>query len=185
MEADHLVLRDYREDDLESLHSLWSDSDVAKFIPPKGPRKEEDTKRLLLKALATQLERPRRYFRLAIVLKPDGEFVGDCVCRVHDPDNKEDLTHLLGEAYIGFFLHRRFWGQGYATEIARTLLRFGFEELGLHRIFAWCDRENVASSRVLEKAGMKQEGHFRESVLLGDEWRDPLVYGIIRDETKV
>jgi len=108
--------------------------------------------------------------------------VGDSVCRVTDPESREDLARIIGQAYIGYFLSRGSWGKGYATEVGRALLSFGFDQLKLLRIWAWCDTENSASVRVLEKLGMRREAHFRKSVMVQGGWRDCFVYGILRDE---
>ena len=58
----------------------------------------------------------------------------------------------------------------------------GFGTLELHRIFATCDVRNVASARVLEKVGMRREGHLREDSCMRGQWRDSYVYGILEHE---
>lgn len=75
-----------------------------------------------------------------------------------------------------------FWSKGYATETAKALVEFGFKKLCLHRVFATCDPENTASARVLEKTGMKLEGHIREHKLVKGKWRDSLLYAIINQQ---
>jgi RimJ/RimL family protein N-acetyltransferase len=79
-------------------------------------------------------------------------------------------------------LHRDFWGKGYTVEASLPLLRFGFEELGLHRIFAQCVAVNRGSARVMEKLGMQFEGRSRESFLLDGVWYDDLKYAILEQE---
>ncbi len=73
------------------------------------------------------------------------------------------------------------------TEALRTLLRFGFEGLGAHRICAECDPRNVASARVMEKAGMRREAYFRQIRTYGGadgDWHDSLLYAILNDDWK-
>ena len=82
-------------------------------------------------------------------------------------------------AELGFAVSRDRWGQGYATEAARAVLDFGFADLGLRRIYATCRRENVGSSRVLEKIGMSREGRLRDHVLIRGDWRDSLLYAAV------
>ena len=84
-----------------------------------------------------------------------------------DPENRS--------GWIGYCLNRSFWNQGFATEAAGMLVKFGFAELDLHRIIATCDAENTASSRVLEKIGMRWEGLLREEKWAKGRWRDSLV----------
>lgn len=69
-----------------------------------------------------------------------------------------DLTlEDIYTADLGYILARDAWGQGYATEIAYTLLHAGFAQLDLQRVFAFCDIHHLASVRVLEKAGLRRE----------------------------
>jgi RimJ/RimL family protein N-acetyltransferase len=91
-------------------------------------------------------------------------------------------TPLAREADIGYELDPRFWGWGYATEVAHKLLEFGFQTLGLHRIWACCVAENQGSAHVLKKIGMQQEGHLRENEWMKDRWWDTLLFGILRQE---
>lgn len=73
-------------------------------------------------------------------------------------------------------------GLGYATEAAKQLIAFGFNELNLHRIFATCDARNIASAKILEKAGMIKEGVIRENILIKEGWRDSLLFSILDRE---
>jgi RimJ/RimL family protein N-acetyltransferase len=68
------------------------------------------------------------------------------------------------------------------TEAIRALIGFGFGELKLHRIRAECDPRNVGSWRVLEKVGMRREGHLRENFLLDGTWCDSYLYAILDHE---
>jgi ribosomal-protein-alanine N-acetyltransferase len=91
--------------------------------------------------------------------------------------------HQVSEAHrraeIGYVLRRSAWGRGYATEATRLLLRLGFGPLGLHKIAATCDPENLASARVLTKVGMIQEGHLRDHLLIRGTWRDRLLFAAV------
>ena len=65
----------------------------------------------------------------------------------------------LDEAYLWFTTHRSHWGQGYATEAARSVLGLGFGQAGLRHIFAECHPDNLASRRVMDKLGLRPEAH--------------------------
>ena len=69
-------------------------------------------------------------FDLGVVLKPEDRLIGGC--RI----NKISIA----EAHVGYILNRKYWGNGYATETARSMVEFGFKELGVHRIYADCAR---------------------------------------------
>jgi len=68
------------------------------------------------------------------------------------------------------------------TEAVRALVGYGFGELKLHRIAADCDPRNIGSWRVMEKIGMRREGHLLENLLLAGEWVDSYVYAILARE---
>lgn len=74
------------------------------------------------------------------------------------------------------------WGQGIATQAAQELLEIGFTELGLHRIWASCLPENPASSRVLEKVGMRKEGFLIKNLKIHGEWKSSHLYALLAEE---
>ena len=92
------------------------------------------------------------------------------------------ILDKIGE--IGYILNPEYWGRGFATDVSKLLIDFGFKEYKLHRIFATCDPRNIGSSRVLEKAGMRKEGRIRENLLIKDGWRDSLLYSVLEHEWK-
>jgi RimJ/RimL family protein N-acetyltransferase len=111
---------------------------------------------------------------LAAVETETGRMIGELMLR---------LTSLQsGQGEIGWSIHPDVQGRGLATEGARELLRLGFEELGLHRIFAGCDPRNAASLRVMERLGMRREAEFRESELLKGEWIGEIICAILATE---
>jgi ribosomal-protein-alanine N-acetyltransferase len=79
-------------------------------------------------------------------------------------------------------VERARWGHGYAPEAARALLDFGFAALGVHRVWADCDPANAAPIRVLEKLGMRREGHLVENAWIKGAWADSLLYAILDHE---
>jgi ribosomal-protein-alanine N-acetyltransferase len=85
-------------------------------------------------------------------------------------------------AELGYWIGRPFWGRGYATEAAAAVLGYGFETLGLHRMYACHFARNPASGRVLEKVGMRREGVARAHVKRWNRFEDLVQYGILREE---
>jgi RimJ/RimL family protein N-acetyltransferase len=102
----------------------------------------------------------------------DGELVGVTGLRMKE----EEL------AEIGYWIGLPFWGRGFASEAARQVIRYGFEERGLHRIFAAHFTRNPASGKVMVNAGMKFEGTLRRHVKKWGEYLDVNFYGILREE---
>ncbi len=156
IETERLLLRDIAEIDRNAIHEYASNPEVARFMD-WGPNTKHETEEFIKRSISSQNEKPRRNFTLAIVLRDTGKLIGSCGIHVSNPENRE--------GWLGYCLNQNFWKKGYATETARALIKFGFEKLHLHRLFATCDPENSASAHVLEKAGMEREGHLREHKL--------------------
>ena len=173
--SERLVLREYREGDWQAIHRYATDPEVCRFMT-WGPNTQEETKAHVSRCMEEAEERPRRKFGLVVTRKADGELIGACGLAVGNPGQRE--------GWIGYVFAREHWGQGYATGAARLLVRFGFEELRLHRIFATCDPENRASARVLEKAGMQLEGRQRSDLFVKGRWRDSLFYAILENDVR-
>lgn len=168
-----LLLRNFVPVDHASVHRYTVDPEVMQYTDGE-PNREEDTTVFLAKALAAQRRRPRKQFDLAVALKQDGHLIGGCGLHVTQPRRNE--------GYLGYWLGRPFWGNGYATETVEGLLTLGFQGLELHRIVAYCCPENVSSIRCLEKVGMRQEGRLRQQTWKHGLWQDRLLYAILADE---
>ena len=91
-----------------------------------------------------------------------------------------DRQHSLGE--LSFWLAVEAWGQGYMTEAVREVVRYGFEDLGLNRLYAYHMLRNPASGRVLEKNGFKQEGLLRQRVRKWGKFEDVALWAILQEE---
>jgi ribosomal-protein-alanine N-acetyltransferase len=174
--TERLILREFEEDDWRPILAYQSDPHYLRYNP-WSQRTEADVRNFVQGFMLWQQERPRRKFQLVITLKSTGLLIGNCGIRMK--------TAYAREADIGYELDDHYWGNGYATEAARALLDFGFRELRLHRIWAQCIAENVASARVMERLGMKLEGHFRESEWMKNRWWDTLYYAILEHEWPV
>ena len=84
------------------------------------------------------------------------------------------------EFYYKFF--PEYWGNGFATETVKRIIQFGFEDCKLHRIEAGVATQNLASIKVLEKAGMKCEGIRRKILPIRGEWKDNYHFAILEDD---
>jgi RimJ/RimL family protein N-acetyltransferase len=113
-------------------------------------------------------------YRFVATLAETGEIIG--TTRVHIDD-----TWDLGGS-IGYGIRTPHRGRGYATEAAGLVLQFAFTKLGLHRIEATIEPENLASQRVVEGLGMRREGLLKRRLKEPDGWRDALLYGITEEE---
>ena len=168
--TERLLLREFVEDDWPAVLAYQSDPRYLRFYHWTH-RTPEDVRAFVQRFVDSQREQPRRKFQLAITVPAEGRLIGNCGIRMQ--------TAGAAEAEIGYELAPERWGRGYATEAARAMLRFGFTELGLHRVHAHCIAENLASARVLEKIGMRREGQLRENKWMQGRWWDTLVYGML------
>ena len=168
-----LYLREFVEEDWRAVLAYQSDPLYLRYYDWES-RDEAGVKEFLEMFFEQQRQVPRLKFQLAVTLRETGELIGNCGIRKDDPESR------VGD--IGYEFSPGYWGQGYATEAAREIVRFGFEELKLHRVWASCVAENVGSWRVMEKVGMRREGHLRENEFYKDRWWDTLMYGILEDE---
>jgi RimJ/RimL family protein N-acetyltransferase len=85
-------------------------------------------------------------------------------------------------AGLGYGIGRRHWKQGYVPEAAQAMLRYAFEECGLHKVFATADARNLASIRVMQKLGMRQEALLREHRFYRGDHADEVHYAILASE---
>lgn len=171
--TERLVLREFVADDWAAVLAYQSNPRYLRFYEWEG-RTEQGVRDFVGMFLGYQREEPRYRFQLAVTLREDGGLIGNCGVRLVAPGARV--------AEIGYELAPEHWGRGYATEAARAMAAFGFAELGLHRLQSYCVADNIASARVLEKIGMRREGHLREAQWYKGRWWDTLLYGMLEGE---
>lgn len=146
LQTSRLVLHEVSEADCEDIFLLNSDPKVMHYILPPAKGKEE-IMALIRMSEAYYLANPG--FGVWKMSLHNGTFLGLGI-----------LNHIrpTRDIQIGYRLHTRYWGNGYATEIAHGLLKYGFEKKGLDLIHAVSMPENKASLRVMQKVGMSPLG---------------------------
>jgi RimJ/RimL family protein N-acetyltransferase len=169
--TERLTLRSYDSADIAELVPLIGTREVAANLARVPyPYTEQDARNFIASIKETPEEA-----RFAIVLSRDKRLVGGIGLRI-------DPTHPRAE--LGYWLGAPYWGQGYATEAARAVLQYGFQTLGVHRIWASVFQGNDVSANVLRKIGMQYEGCLRQHVLKWGRLIDLHTYGILRAEWK-
>ena len=171
LETERLRIREFQPSDLDSIHEYASNPEVLKYMPFE-PNTLERSKNFMEQAISKQSMENRTDFEVAVVHRKENKLIGGC--RI----NKE--TEI--QAHIGYMINQKYWGFGYATEVAKALVTYGFTELDVHRIYATCVPDNIASWKVLEKAGLVREGRLRESMMSQGKYCDAYVYGILQHE---
>ena len=171
LETERLVLRPYNDSDLENLHGVYSLPGVARWLYHEASTLEESREKLGRKIAGCELTEERG-LSAAVELR-DGTYVGDVVLFYASVEHKT--------AEIGFSFHPAHQGKGYATEAARALVGWAFEQ-GFHRVIGRLEARNTASARVLERLGMRREALLVENEWVKGEWQSELVYAMLEHE---
>lgn len=171
LETERLTLREVTVRDAADLHAYFGDSETAEYIPHTAVKAVSETEKILSRASKYFAERDS--FRFAIERKGDGKVMG--IFDLHSLSSEHqrmEIGYGLGKAYRGF---------GYMTEAVRGVIRFAFEEMGMHRIEAECETENIRSIRVAERCGMTLEATRRENEINKGRFVSNHVYAIVRE----
>lgn len=169
--TERLILRGFSAEDALALQALVSDRRIAATtlnIPHPYP--DDGALQFIL---GDQERRARgESFGFAITRRADGALLGGIGLHPLPPQQAE----------VGYWVGVPHWGQGYASEAARRVVAFGFDTLGLNRIYASYFSGNLASARVMQKAGMTYEGTMRGHILKWGEYLDLGYYSVLRSE---
>ena len=172
LETPRLIMRPLRESDAAALSAYRSDPLVARYQNWTTPYTLEQARAFI--ATASSQEQVGEWCQLALERKTVAGIIGDCAFRRWSCDKQQ--------AEIAFTLAREWQHQGYANEAVGRLLEYLFAELGLHRVTARCDDENYPSINVLERLGLRREGHPIENVWLKGAWGSEYEYAMLERE---
>jgi ribosomal-protein-alanine N-acetyltransferase len=164
----HLLLRAFAEADIPRLITLAGDYEVARNtlnIP------EADARHWL--HLTQQARAQNTAFPFALELHATGEFIGGIGLT---------LEPRFDRAEVGYWLGQPYWGRGLATEALAAVLRFGFEELQLNKMYATHHADNLASGRVMQKNGMRKEGELVQHSKRDGQYHDLWQYRLTSQE---
>lgn len=175
LETERLVLRQFRESDLETFLSYRNDPEVAKYQGWNVPYPREKGIEFVQK-MAVAVPGQSKWLQIAVELKSTHEMIGDVAFSIKREDERQ--------AMIGYSLARPYWGNGYAYEAISCLLAYLFDQLDLHRVIAECDEENVPSWRLLEKLGLRREAHLIENLFFKGAYCNEFHYAMLGREWK-
>jgi RimJ/RimL family protein N-acetyltransferase len=167
LETQRLIIRDFNYEDWIDVHKYASRHDVAEFMI-WGPNSEDETKAYIEQQIMKQQSAERTDFEFGVILKETNALIGGCGIYIKDRS-----------AEIGYCFNPEYWGSGYATEASKAMLKLGFNNFNVHRVFATCRPGNIPSANVLKRIGMKQEGHLREHMYHKGRYHDSLLFSIL------
>ena len=161
--------------DLQPIHELHSIPEIDKYNTLGIPESIDTTKKVITRLIEDNEKKTIQNYTFRLD-NMSNEFIG--LFGIKLSMNK----YRRGE--IWYKIHPKYWNKGYATEALKTVINFGFDELNLHRIEAGCAVGNIGSIKVLEKAGMTQEGKFRQLLPLKSGWSDNFEYSILESDPR-
>ena len=172
LETDRLILRKVHMMDAADMYAYGSNEEVSEFVTWDTHQSLADTKEFI-HFIVNNYEN-KQVAPWGIECKKNRKFIGTIDFVSWDPRHKV--------AEIGYVLSKEYWGEGYMTEAAKEVVKFGFENMDLERIQARCLVENTGSARVMEKIGMTFEGISRKVTFTKGKHQDLKIYSILRHD---
>jgi RimJ/RimL family protein N-acetyltransferase len=159
-------------EDASPIFKLYAqDQDVTRYLTFKPHQSIEETKTFLKRCLNNW--KNETSFPWTIIRMKDNQLVGMV----------EIVSLDQSGIQLGYVLAKSYWGNGYMTEVLRKIIDWAFRQNDTYRVWAMCDIENIASTRVMERAGMQREGVLRRWVILpnlGEKPRDCYCYSVVK-----
>ncbi|MGM0369334.1 MAG: GNAT family N-acetyltransferase [Bacillota bacterium] len=171
LETERLVLREVKLEDAEDLLEVFSNPRVMKYYNMYPFESLEEAKELISNYLLRFQQ--QQLLRWGLEEKKSEKLIGSCGFY----NWQEDFCR----ATIGYELGSQYWEQGFMTEGLTEIIRFGFEKMRLNRIQALVEPPNRASRELLTSLGFKEEGLLRDYMFYKGEYKDLVMYSILRE----
>ena len=173
LETEHLLLRQLQMEDVyEYYERLFGDADVSRYMLFEPHQDISES----LESLQRKLDKYEQgnFYCWGITEKDEDSLIGLIeLLRFEEKDNSCSFAYMLGCNY---------WNKGYGTEMLKAVFNFAFEELEVQRILADHMAKNIASGKVMEKAGMIKEGVLRQKYCKDGEFLDAVQYAILKSD---
>lgn len=175
LDEKRIKIRKLKLSDAKDIYENVKDKEIVKWTwnIPHPYSKKESIK--FIRRSQYRLKKKKAY-TFGIVLKETDKVIGVIDLLKVDWKNKN--------AELGYWLGKKYWKKNIMTGAVKLILKFGFEELKLHRIYACTFEKNIGSKKVLEKCGFKQEGITIEALFRYNRWHNKLDYGILKSRYK-
>ncbi|MBP1967671.1 GNAT family N-acetyltransferase [Paenibacillus aceris] len=175
LETERFVLRQIKQDDSKEIFQYFSMDEVTKFYDLESFTNIEQAEDLIRRW--NQRFENNQGIRWGITLRSESRVIG--TCGFHGWAK----NHCKIE--IGYELSPEYWRQGFMTEVILKINEFGFNNLGLNRIEAFVEPENMESRRVLEKVGFREEGILKEHFYWRSRFVDTVIYALLKKDYDV
>jgi RimJ/RimL family protein N-acetyltransferase len=172
-ETARLCARLMEHRDVPAFVAYRADPEVARF-QSWSDYSMDDGHALVASLAGLSLGTPGHWYQIALEERTGGTLVGDLASRVSQTEPRE--------MEVGFTLAPAHQGRGYGTEALRGLLDVAFGTLGMHRVIAVTDALNAPAAALLERVGMRREGHFHENVFFKGAWGSEFLFAMLERE---
>lgn len=173
--TDRLILRKFKESDAETFFNYRTNPQVVLYQGEGWVNyKFEQALKFVLEQMNFEPGIPDTRFQIAIELKDAGNLIGDCA--IHT------LPQDTNQIEIGFTLNPMYQNEGFGTEAVKCLLGYIFTVLNKHRVIVITDVRNKNSIKLLEKIGMRKEGHFIKNAWNKGEYTDEYLFALLKEE---
>lgn len=167
-----LLLRDITIDDKQAIFDYRSDAEANKF-QSWIPETLEDVESFIQRK-STEFNQPESWYQILITDKETKAVIGDIGIHFFGNENLQ--------VELGITLNKFFYGKGYASEALKSVIDFLFNELNKHRIMASIDPDNGDSMKLMERIGLRKEGHFKKSLFWKGKWVDDVIFAVLKEE---
>lgn len=175
LETERLILRKFKESDVDTFFNYRTNPQVALYQSEGWVNyKYEQAVEFVNKQMNFEPGIQDTWFQVAIELKDTGNLIGDMA--IHT------LPEDINQVEIGFSLNPIYQNKGFGIEAVKCLLGYIFNVLNIHRVIAITDVRNKSSIKLLEKVGMRKEGHFIKNIWYKGEYTDEYLFALLNEE---
>ncbi len=170
--TERLLLRDITIDDKQAIFNYRSDAEANKF-QSWIPETLEDVESFIERN-NKEFNQPESWYQILITDKETKAVIGDIGIHFFGDENLQ--------VELGITLNKFFYGKGYASEALKSIIDFLFNDLNKHRIMASIDPDNGDSMKLMERIGLRKEGHFKKSLFWKGKWVDDVIFAVLKEE---
>jgi ribosomal-protein-alanine N-acetyltransferase len=176
IETNRLLIRDHLEEDLLSMHALYSSPDEMRFLPGIKTNDIRDTEKILRDSMDAASAAVRSKYFFAITDKSTGEYIGEIGYMI------EQFSAMGHRADLGYFINKKCWNKGFVSEAGKAVVADAFAHRDIRKMTTGCLKDNIASEKVMIKLGFIKEAEFKEHVFLEGVWKDRVQYRLLKDD---
>ncbi|MBO9129275.1 GNAT family protein [Bacillus sp. 165] len=173
IETNRLQLRQFHIEDIHSFFAYRSNPEVAKYQSWENYRYEQAVS-FVEDMSKSSPNISGSWFQIAVALKESNVLIGDCA--IHTLHSEPRIVE------IGYTFATEYQGKGYAFEAVNEILYYIFSILNKHKVMAYTDVRNISSINLLEKLGMRREGHLLQNFMSKGKWVDEYQYALLKSE---